>query len=106
MELGTERNRSDVVATAQAAGLSISEGANGVQLLKFADQLNYDELKLMELPQEVLLALRSGERCANCYICLFSVFLFLVWCSHTLSVERVWLRQTIHSEQKRIKWLI
>lgn len=62
MELGTERNRSDVVATAQAAGLSISEGANGVQLLKFADQLNYDELKLMELPQEVLLALRSGER--------------------------------------------
>ena len=52
------------MASAKAAGLSVSEGASGVQPLKFADQLNREELKLMELPHEVLLALRNRERYA------------------------------------------
>lgn len=57
-----ERKRSEVVLTARAAGLSIKEGAPGVQTLKFAEGLNNDELKLMELPHEVLGALREGQR--------------------------------------------
>ena len=58
-----ERGRSEVTAAALAAGLSVDEGAPGAQVLKFAENLNSDELKLMELPHEVLGALKEGERC-------------------------------------------
>ena len=58
-----ERRRSEVVAGARAAGLIVDEeGGLGTQLLRFANGLNSDELKLMELPHDVLGALREGER--------------------------------------------
>ena len=57
-----ERKRSEVAAAARAAGLSVDEGAPGAQVLRFADGLNSDELKLMELPHDVLGALLDGDR--------------------------------------------
>ena len=57
-----ERKRSEVAAAARAAGLCVEDGAPGAQILRFADQLNGDELKLLELPHSVLGALREGER--------------------------------------------
>ena len=59
---GGERKRSEVKAAARAAGLSVRDGVAGVQLLRFAEQLNSDELRLLELPHDVLHALKSGER--------------------------------------------
>lgn len=56
------RKRSEVEAAASAAGLAVSEGTGATQLLRFANQLNSQELRLMELPQEVLHALKCGER--------------------------------------------
>ena len=65
-----ERTREQVEAAAEAAGLfdvsanSERDGGRlvGTQLLKFAGQLNSEELRLMEMPREVLDALRGGER--------------------------------------------
>ena len=57
-----ERRRCDVSAAARAAGLCVDEGAPGAQLLRFGKGLNGDELRLMELPHEVLGALQEGER--------------------------------------------
>ena len=57
-----ERKRSEVVAVARAAGLCVEEGAPATQLLRFADGLNSDELRLMELTHDVLGALKEGER--------------------------------------------
>lgn len=59
---GGGRSRSDVVTAARAAGLAVNDDATGVQMLKFAHQLNSDELRLMEMPHEVLHALKIGER--------------------------------------------
>ena len=56
------RSGSDVVTAARAAGLVVRDDATGVQMLKFAHQLNSDELRLMEMPHEVLHALKIGER--------------------------------------------
>ena len=56
-----ERKRSEVVAAARAAGLCVEE-APATQLLRFADGLNSDELRLMELTHDVLGALKEGER--------------------------------------------
>ena len=57
-----ERKKAEVEAAARAAGLEVSGGAGATQLLRFADQLNSEELRLMELPPEVLQALKHGER--------------------------------------------
>ena len=65
---GGERKRSEVEAAARAAGL-VSDSA-GAQVLRFAGQLNSNELRLMEMPREVLEALRSGERCVCMCVCV------------------------------------
>lgn len=58
-----ERKRSEVEAAARAAGVVVStSGGGATQLLRFASQLNSDELRLMELPQEVLQPLKNGDR--------------------------------------------
>ena len=58
---GGGRTREQVEAAAVAAGLSLSSG-RGTELLRFAEQLNSDEVRLMEMPLEVLDAMRRGER--------------------------------------------
>ena len=56
----SRRTEEEVHVTAQAAGLSRSHGP--VQLLRFSPHLNAQELKLMELPSDVLEALKKGDR--------------------------------------------
>ena len=54
------RTLSDVQAAAKAAGLPSMPGP--VQLLHFGQELNTEELKLMEVPPDIMEALRSGQR--------------------------------------------
>ena len=58
---GGGRTREQVEAAAVAAGLALSSG-RGSELLRFAGQLNSDEVRLMEMPLEVLDTMRRGER--------------------------------------------
>ena len=58
---GGERTREEVEAAAVAAGLSLSSGSR-TELLRFSEQLNSDEVRLMEMPLEVLDAIKNGER--------------------------------------------
>ncbi len=60
MELAANRTAEQVEASVQAAGLGSSHGPT--QLLHFSPQLNTEEVKLLELPEEVLGALRRGQR--------------------------------------------
>ena len=53
------RTREEVVETAKAAGLTATEGP--VQVLKFTEQLNSDDVKLFELPSELLTTLEAGD---------------------------------------------
>lgn len=56
------RSLADVEAAAQAAG--VSRSVCPVQLLQFSETLNSEDVKLLELPQEVLSALQEGQRSA------------------------------------------
>ena len=56
----SRRTEEEVQASAQAAGLARSHGP--IQLLCFSPQLNAQDLKLMELPNDVLEALKKGDR--------------------------------------------
>lgn len=53
------RSEEEVVETARAAGLTATKGP--VQVLSFTDQLNSDDLKLFELPSELLTTLEAGD---------------------------------------------
>ena len=57
------RTLSEVQAAAKAAGLSSMSGP--AQLLHFGQELNTEELKLMEVPPDVMEALKSGQRSAS-----------------------------------------
>ena len=56
----SRRTEEEVHVQAQAAGLARSHGP--VQLLRFSSHLNAQDLKLMELPCDVLEALKKGDR--------------------------------------------
>ena len=53
------RSEEQVAETAKAAGLTVTKGP--VQVLKFTEQLNSDDLKLFELPAELLGTLEAGD---------------------------------------------
>lgn len=57
------RTRERVEAAAEAAGLKCQ--LNGVQLLGFGEHLNSQDLKLMELNDDVIEELRLGRRCGR-----------------------------------------
>eukprot|EP00731_Ephydatia_muelleri_P018420 Em0011g460a len=59
--LESRRTEEEVHVQAQAAGLARSHGP--VQLLRFSSHLNAQDLKLMELPCDVLEALKKGDSC-------------------------------------------
>lgn len=54
------RTADQVALSAKAAGLTNTTGP--VQLLRFSEQLNSDEIKLLEVPSNVLQALKQGDR--------------------------------------------
>ena len=56
----TTRTADQVALSAKAAGLSNTTGP--VQLLHFSAQLNSDEIKLLEVPSNVLQALKQGDK--------------------------------------------
>ena len=58
--VGQERTADQVESSAKAAGLTNTTGP--IQLLHFGLQLNSDDVKLLELPHEVLTAVRSGQK--------------------------------------------
>ena len=62
MESGGELRQSaeQVEALAKAAGLPQSCGP--IQLLNFSPLLNCEEIKLLEIPHEVLSVVRSGQK--------------------------------------------
>lgn len=60
MESGARRTPEQVEEVAKAAGLTGTCGPT--QLLHFGPRLNTEEVKLLELPEDVLGALRSGQR--------------------------------------------
>ncbi|XP_065905943.1 sister chromatid cohesion protein DCC1-like isoform X2 [Dysidea avara] len=53
------RSQEEVTETARAAGVKSSKGP--VQVLKFSDQLNSDDVKLFELPPKILSTLEAGD---------------------------------------------
>ena len=55
------RTRERVEASAEAAGLR--DQVNGVQLLEFGQQLNSQDLKIMELNDDIIEELKLGRRC-------------------------------------------
>lgn len=57
------RTRERVEAAAEAAGLKCQ--LNGVQLLGFGEHLNSQDLKLVELNDDVIEELRLGRRCGQ-----------------------------------------
>ena len=59
------RTLSDVQAAASAAGLASTSGP--AQLLHFGRELNTEDLKLMEVPADVMDALRTGQRSVSGY---------------------------------------
>ena len=61
MDTGEVRRSAEhVEASAKAAGLT--QPCGPVQLLYFSPQLNSEEIKLLEIPHEVLSELRSGQK--------------------------------------------
>ena len=57
----TPRRTADQVSlSAMAAGLTDTTGP--IQLLHFCHQLNLDEIKLLEVPRDVLQALKQGDK--------------------------------------------
>ena len=48
-----------MLVTAKAAGLTVTKGP--VQVLKFTEQLNSDDVKLFELPSQLLITLEAGD---------------------------------------------
>ena len=56
----TTRTADQVSLSAKAAGLTNTTGP--VQLLHFSTQLNSDEIKLLEVPSNVLQALKQGDK--------------------------------------------
>ena len=54
------RTADQVALSAKAAGLTNTTGP--VQLLHFGAQLNSDEIKLLEVPSNVLQALKQGDK--------------------------------------------
>lgn len=57
---GPNRTVDQVESSAKAAGLTNTRGP--VQLLHFGPQLNSDDIKLLELPHEVLTAVSGGQK--------------------------------------------
>ena len=57
---GLQQSAEQVEASAKAAGLAQSCGP--IQLLNFSSQLNCEEVKLLEIPHEVLSAVKSGQK--------------------------------------------
>lgn len=59
----TRRTAEEVRLSAQAAGLSSSTGTVGpVQLLHFSPHLHSEEIRLLELNQPILSALKAGDK--------------------------------------------
>ena len=57
----TSRRTADQVSlSAKAAGLGGTTGP--IQLLHFSTQLNSDDVRLLEMPSDVLRALKQGEK--------------------------------------------
>ena len=54
------RTADQVALSSKAAGLTDTTGP--VQLLHFSAQLNSDEIKLLEVPKNVLQALKRGDK--------------------------------------------
>ena len=54
------RTADQVALSANAAGLTNTTGP--VQLMHFSTQLNLDEIKLLEVPSNVLQALKQGDK--------------------------------------------
>ena len=57
---GPSRTADQVESSAKAAGLTNTRGP--IQLLHFGPQLNSDDIKLLELPHEVLTAVSGGQK--------------------------------------------
>lgn len=55
----SSRTKEEVAERAKAAGLTATKGP--VQALKFTEQLNLDDVKLFELPSELLATLQAGD---------------------------------------------
>jgi len=53
------RSQEEVTETARVAGVKSSKGP--VQVLKFSDQLNSDDIKLFELSPQLLSTLEAGD---------------------------------------------
>jgi len=61
MDTGEVRRSAEhVEASAKAAGLT--QPCGPIQLLHFSPQLNSEEIKLLEIPHEVLSEIRSGQK--------------------------------------------
>lgn len=58
----SERSDEQVWQAASTAGLSSAGSCGPVQLLRFADDLGSDGIRLLELPPAIEKSMKSGER--------------------------------------------